>query len=175
MTKCKITPEINLAPDTINSENYKDYIEKTFTLFKKDFIDSEIKFLGRTVHIDNNRYIDGKSETFFHLICGDKKKPTNFRRTERVEFPASFIKNYLMCQDCEEVCKVKMFIKINKKKKRYHIFSEEHRYLVVLEDEGKKIKLVTGFYIDENYMIHKYNKDYDNYIKSLQNKDDAIL
>lgn len=65
-----------------------------------------------------------------------------------------------------------MFIKKIKNKKRYHLFSEENRYMVVLEDEGKRMKLVTSFYIDKTYKLYNYKKDYENYISKI--KDYAV-
>ncbi|MDD2391971.1 MAG: hypothetical protein PHU94_03445 [Bacilli bacterium] len=170
---CKCIPDIVNAPDVIDKKSYDEYIENLYKIFVEDFIDKGVFFLKKKVYLDFNTIVDNKSETFFHVICGDKKDITNFRRAERIKYPKSIIENYLECETCMNNCKIKMFFKKIHGKKRYHFFSEEYLYMVVLEDEGKKMKLITAFYIDEKYKIYNYNNDYKNYINS-QNKDDAI-
>ena len=61
-----------------------------------------------------------------------------------------------------------MFVKYKNGRKRYHFFSPDYLYMVVLEDEGKVMKLVTAFYIDQKYKLHNYNKDYENYVNSIK-------
>lgn len=171
-SNCKCIPKIIDAPETLNLDNYKKYEENLYNILKNDFVNHQVYFLDKRVYLDFNRVEQGKSYTFFHVVCGDKKKYPNFRRMERIKFPRKIIENYNKCDKCTENCKIKMFYKEIKGKKRYHLFSKEHLYMVVLEDEGKRMKLVTSFYIDKKYMLYNYEQDYQNYIQ--KNKGNAI-
>lgn len=170
-SNCKCIPEIIDAPEILDIENYKKYEDSLYNILKNDFVDHEVYFLNKRVYLDFNKMEDGKSDTFFHVVCGDKKVYPNFRRMERIKFPRKIIENYGEYNNCPEKCKIKMFYKKIKGKKRYHLFSSEYLYMVVLEDEGKRMKLVTSFYIDRKYKLYNYEQDYQNYLK---NKDDAI-
>lgn len=161
---CKCIPNLYEAPEQLNLENYKKYEDNLYRIIEEDFVKHDVIFMGKKVFLDFNKLQDGKSDTFFHVICGDKKEYPNFRRAERIKFPRQIIENYMECNNCENNCKIKMFLKKIKGKKRYHLFSEEHRYMVVLEDEGKRMKLVTSFYIDQIYKLYNYKKDYEKYI-----------
>ncbi len=169
---CKCIPEIIDAPESLNTDNYKKYEDGLYEILKNDFDDHEVIFLGKRVYLDFNKTVNGKSDTFFHVVCGDKKVYPNFRRMERIKFPRKIIENYKECNNCIETCKIKMFYKKIKGKHRYHLFSKEYLYMVVLEDEGKRMKLVTAFYIDRKHMLYNYEKDYENYLQT--NKGDAI-
>lgn len=169
---CKCIPEIIDVPEKLNIDNYKKYEDDLYQILKQDFVDHEVIFLGKRVYLDFNKIENGKSDTFFHVVCGDKKAYPNFRRMERIKFPRQIIENYNECTSCIESCKIKMFYKKIKGKHRYHLFSKEYRYMVVLEDEGKRMKLVTSFYVDKGYMLHNYDNDYKNYIQ--ENEDGAI-
>ena len=169
---CKCIPEIIATPEPLNLDNYKKYEENLYKIFADDFINHDVYFLGKKVYVDFNKTVNGKSDTFFHVICGDKIEYPNFRRMERIKFPRKIIENYNECNMCPEECKIKMFFKKIKGKKRYHLFSEDSLYMVVLEDEGKRMKLVTSFYIDKKYKLYNYQKDYENYLN--QNKGNAI-
>lgn len=161
---CKCIPDTYEAPEPLNSENYKKYEEDLYRIIEEDFVKHDVFFMGKKVFLDFNKVQDGKSDTFFHVLCGDKKEYPNFRRAERIRFPRQIIENYNECDNCLNECKIKMFFKKIKGKKRYHLFSEEHRYMVVLEDEGKRMKLVTSFYIDKTYKLYNYRQDYERYI-----------
>lgn len=161
---CKCIPEIIESPIHLNSENYKKYENDLYSILENDFVKHKVYFLGKRVYLDFNKVQNGKSDTFFHVVCGDKKEYPNFRRMERIRYPRKIIENYQECENCSNSCKIKMFFKKIKSKKRYHLFSEEYLYMVVLEDEGKRMKLVTSFYIDEKYKLKGYNQDYINYL-----------
>ena len=169
---CRCIPELHEAPEVLNHDNYQKYEEELYKIMEEDFIKHEVFFLGKKVVLDFNKSQNGKSDTFFHVLCGDKKNYPNFERAKRIRYPRQIIENFNYCYNCEYSCKVKMFIKKIKNKKRYHLFSEENRYMVVLEDEGKRMKLVTSFYIDKTYKLYNYKKDYENYISKI--KDDAV-
>ena len=168
---CKCIPDLYEAPEPLNLENYKKYEDDLYKIIEDDFIKHDVLFMGKKIFLDFNKVYNGKSDTFFHVLCGDKKEYPDFRRAERIRFPRQIIENYNECSMCLNTCKIKMFIKKIKGKKRYHLFSEEHRYMIVIEDEGKRMKLVTSFYIDKTYKLYNYKRDYENYIK---NKGDAI-
>lgn len=170
---CKCIPDLFEAPEPLSYENYKKYENELYEIIEEDFVKHEVIFMGKRVFLDFNKLQDGKSDTFFHVLCGDKKEYPNFRRAERIKFPRQIIENYNECSTCSDSCKIKLFFKKIKNKKRYHLFSEENRYMVVLEDEGKCMKLVTSFYIDQIYKLYNYKNDYEKY-KLNQNKDDAV-
>lgn len=169
---CKCIPELYEAPEKLNLENYKNYEDELYSIIENDFIKHNVYFNGKKIFLDFNKTVNGKSDTFFHVLCGDKKEYPNLRRAERIKFPRQIIENYKECDDCHNKCKIKMFFKKIKNKKRYHLFSEKSRYMVVLEDEGKRMKLVTAFYIDKDYKLYNYKKDYEKY-SLTKNKDDA--
>lgn len=170
---CSCIPCLVLPPNSFNESSYKKYENDLYNIFIDDFVNHEVIFLGKKVYIDLNKMYNGKSDTFFHVICGDKKTYPIFDRMERIHFPRRIIENYTQCDSCESSCKIKMFKKLIKNRIRYHLFSEENKYMVVLEDEGKRMKLVTSFYVDQPYKIHNYNQDYENYLKQ-KNKDSAV-
>ncbi len=169
-SNCKCIPELVLAPESLTVYSYKKYENDLYTIIDEDFVKHDVYFKNKKVLLDFYKTQDGKSDTFFHVLCGDKKEYPNFRRAERINFPRRIIENYEECNDCQESCKIKLFVKKIHNKKRYHLFSEEYLYMVVLEEQGKYMKLVTSFYIDQKYMLYNYNIDYENYIQQLEQK-----
>ena len=76
---CKCIPDIIPAPEFITTEIYKNYENNLYKVMHDDFIDHTVYFLGKKVLLDFYKIQDGKSDTFFHVLCGDKKEYPNLK------------------------------------------------------------------------------------------------
>lgn len=66
---CKCIPEIIKSPEKLNIKNYKKYEDDLYKILLDDFVKHEVIFNGKRVYLDFNKVENGKSDTFFHVVC----------------------------------------------------------------------------------------------------------
>ena len=144
--------------------NWETYVEELYRIFKKDFITKRPTFLGKNVDIIHQQYEDNKERSFWHIVSSgttDDDRQPDFERCEKIGWAGALIR----CQSNCENYKVWVQYHDKSKKDRYYILCALEKYLVVLEDRGSYLKLITAYPVCD-YMVKKYIKNYNNYIKT---------
>jgi hypothetical protein len=148
-----LTPIIELAQFSGDWNKYNDHL---FSIFKKDFIDSQPTFHGKPVFMGDQRIFNGKPECFWHVTSQTDKQTgqrvPNMRRCERVAWIRSIIEN---CGGSE----VWEWPKQHERELRHNLFLENENFLVVLT-ERKKFYLVTAIYIDYPHTRKRLESEY---------------
>ncbi len=148
-----LTPIIELTEFSGNWNRYNDHL---FSIFKKDFIDSQPIFHGKPVFMGNPALFNGKPECFWH-VTSQKDKQTgervpNLRRCERVAWIRLIIEH---CGNPE----VWEWPKQHERDLRHNLFLEKENFLVVLI-ERKKFYLVTAIYINYPHTRKRLESEY---------------
>ena len=152
-----LTPIIELTQFSGDPAKYFDHL---FSIFKKDFIDSQPTFHGKPVFMGDQRMFNGKPECFWH-VTSQKNRETgerepNLRRCERVEWIRLIIEH---CTDPE----VWEWPKQHERELRHKLFLESEDFLVVLI-ERKSFYLVTAIYIDYPHARKRLESEYQKHI-----------
>lgn len=159
-------PDLVLFNDYSN--NWNNYQEVIYNIFKEDIVDNPLSFDGKIIKIRWQPIEYGKPEAFFHVTCQDYNKDgkrlPDFRRCERIRWIRAFIKNY-KCDSslCESCAGVKVWNEICQNKMRVHILLEEERYIVVVEPRENYCLLITAFYFEHNHALKKKLKRYEKF------------
>jgi len=164
-------------PDMICLEDYggswEVYLEAIYKVFKADFIDSIPRLIGMRVGVKKYTKLRGKESSFWHLIQeGDIEieRLPNFRRCERIPWPRPIIDNYPNNA-------IKFWKNERRGRTRILLWLWECDYLVVIEDRGDYLLLITAYPIENEPRRRKLEKErveYWNSIKaSAAPKDDA--
>lgn len=150
------------------NQQWSEYSDTIYEIFKSDFIDSYPIFKGKRVIIRKEPIEFGKEEAFFHITCQDYAKNRNrqpdLRRCERIRWVRAFIENYncdpTLCESCEGV---KIWEEPYQNRKRVHILLEEERYIVILEPRNKYCFLITAFYFDHDHYLRKQLQHFEEF------------
>lgn len=153
--------------------NWAPYQELLYSIFKKDFIDSNPKYENVRVSVKHYPIEYGKEEAFFHTTCkdytGGRERVPDLRRCERIRWIRAFIENKCDPSKCEDCEGIKTWREPYKGKTRVHILLEEEKYMVVLEhrtqneNHGEFYLLITAFYFDYDNALEKQLKHYEQY------------
>ena len=151
-----------------NLEAWKEYEDRLYSIFRRDFLDTTPYFEDQPVRIRHHPIEYGKEEAFFHVTCCDyqhnQERVPDFRRCERIKWVRSFIENYRCdtsrCVPCEGI---KLWREPYKSTFRVHLLFEEERYTVVLEPRLNYCLLITAFYINYYHSLRKQLKNYNRY------------
>lgn len=156
-------PHGNMGAE-IESSWYKDldkYVDALYAIFKRDFIDHQIIFDGKNVDIIHEKYYQEKERSFWHLISEGEhdadRTPVSFR-AGKIPWARKLIEEN---GDCDEH---KIWKKLNVKnnKTRIYIWCETINYMVILEDRGEWIKLITAYPV-QKYNVKRYQKEFLKY------------
>ena len=148
--------------------NWDEYQDMLYSIFKTDFIENHPVFEGKQVNIRKHPIEYGKEEAFYHVTCQDYLKNgervPDFRRCERIRWVRAFIENYncdsAQCEDCKGV---KIWNESYKSAIRVHILLEEERYMVVVEPRDSYCLLITAFYFEHDHSLRKKLQHYEMY------------
>ncbi|MFA4999437.1 MAG: hypothetical protein WC519_01785 [Parcubacteria group bacterium] len=151
-----LTPIIKLDEFLGDWNAYNNHL---FTIFKKDFMDSQPMFHNKPVFLGDQRILNGKPECFWH-VTSEKDKQTgervpNLRRCERIAWIRPIIDH---ANDPE----VWEWPKQHEREIRYNLFLEKEDFLVVLV-ERKNFYLVTAIYIDYPHNKKRLKNEYQEY------------
>ena len=159
-------PELMLFAEFDN--NWTEYENALYKVFKNDFIDSKPYFEGQGVFIRKYPMEFDKEDAFFHVTCQDFEKNKNrepdFRRCERIKWIRSFIENYKcdpsLCENCDGI---KVWKEPYKNGYRVNLLFEEERFIVILEPRERYCLLIKAFYITYQHQLEKRLKKYYKY------------
>lgn len=165
--ECKWLPPFYKEPDW---NNYVQFEEELYDFFYKIYIgdDNKLYFDGREVKYRFKPYENGKEEFFYHITCDSNVRGSYKNRTpcteriKRIEWPKAFINNYICNYNC---CENKpLYWKkeyINNGNIRHFILFQ--RYIIILEDRKEYFLFITGYYIEEEYRLRGFYKEYAKY------------
>ena len=160
----------NLVLMSGHNNNFTDYNNAVYSIFKSDFVDSKPIFMGTKLGLKKYPIVDGKEYTYYHFTHeGDveNNRLPDIRRMERIAFPKVFIEA-VMHSD------LLMWRKEIKGKNRILIFHENESYLIVLEDRGEYILPWTAYIIKENSRKRRLLAEYTAYQKTFQKANPKI-
>jgi len=146
----------------IGYNNWNEYVDFLYDIFKRDFIDDRPLYLGKPVFFDKKQR-DGKPEGFWHLLTDGSydyctgQRDTSLLRCERVGWIRPIIENN---QDAE----ILFWRGPGKRNKeiRHYLFLHNYDYVVILI-ERKGIILATAFYVNYGHTKRKLLKAYNKY------------
>jgi hypothetical protein len=152
-----LTPIIELTQFSGDPTKYFDHL---YLLFKRDFMDSQPTFHGKSVFIGDQRIFNGKPECFWHVTSQEdrqtKERTPNLRRCERIEWIRLIIEH---CNDTE----VWEWPKQHEREVRHNLFLEPENFLVVLI-ERKNFYLVTAIYVDYPHTRKRLAEEYKKHL-----------
>lgn len=159
-------PNLELFDDYNN--NWDNYQESLYNIFKNDLIYNPPSFEDKIIKIRWQPIEYNKPEAFFHVTCQDYSKDgercPDLRRCERIRWVKAFIQNYncdsSLCNGCAGI---KVWNELYQNKKRVHILLEEERYMVVVEPRERYCVLITAFYFDHDHALAKKLKKYEQF------------
>lgn len=156
-----LTPIIELAQFSGDPARYFDHL---FSIFKKDFIDSQPTFHGKPVFMGDQRMFNGKPECFWHVTSQTNKetgeREPSLRRCERVEWIR------LIIEHCNDPA-VWEWPKQHERELRHNLFLESENFLVVLI-ERKSFYLITAIYIDYPHTRKRLEAEYQEHIEKTK-------
>jgi len=153
-------PELVLFKDSRGQ--WEQYVELLYDIFKKDFIISQPKHVGRKVFVRLNPIEKGKAATFWHVISEgavEAERIPDLRRCERIKWPRAIIES----NDRQEV----RVWESKKKGGRLYLFMQfnDENYFVVLRRGRNFLLLLTAFIVDRAHQVNKLLKEYTLYKK----------
>lgn len=151
-------------------EDWKEFADYCYSLFKRDFIDTKPLFLGKSVNIRKHPLQEDKEQGFSHCTSFDPTKKSadpndridDIKRYERIEWPRKIIENY-SCSDHCECNHIKMWREPWKSYDRVHLLFQDVKYLVIIEERETYNLLVSAFYFHYDHQLDKKLKKYERY------------
>lgn len=152
-----------LLPDIIQLNDYQgdfeSFYEAVYQIFVKDFVRSRPVFEGVKLGLKKYPLVEGKEYTFYHFThdgSDEQNRTPNFRRMERIPWPAPIIN-----QSSHQ--KLKVWRNKRGKHDRILILHEQEKYLVVLEDRKDYIIPWTAYLVDYPNQMRKLLKECKSY------------
>lgn len=157
----KLPTQLNLS---LFGHDWSLYKEKLYQIFRRDFIDGEVRFRGKPIDIIHERFFEGKERTFWHIISEGQEDINRLLNTDRC---ASLPWVKPLIEDDGACAEYRFWIRYHDKTKRdrYYIWCTAVNYLVVLEDRDSHYKLITAYNILP-YKVKSYEKIYKSYIET---------
>ncbi|MBQ6293768.1 MAG: hypothetical protein IJK77_07875 [Lachnospiraceae bacterium] len=136
------------------------YYDALYKIFRRDFIENEVTYLGKRVDIIHEKYFSGRERSFWHLISEggrDEERMVYNVRSSYLPYARALIMDTVI--DCRDY---KTWIKYHdqSKRNRHYIWCQRENYLVILEERKVGFKLITAYPVEE-YMVKKYEKEYN--------------
>lgn len=158
MLYCSLLPEIEeLSQDS----DPKLYINSLYDYYK-NYIKFGLYFRGKRVSCKRYPEFEGKDDAFNHLTTKDfhdnNGRQLDLRRCERLKW----IKPGMMGDHQGKDCFLK-YEKVVRGKNRIHLLNKYDRYMIVLEDKGKYVLLITAYYIQFNNTLRRKIAEYKKY------------
>lgn len=158
-------------PPLIEYNTSKPWIEYElllYSIFKDDFINSQVFYQGKIVKVRFQPIISGYEEAFIHFTCShydnDETRVPDLRRCERIKWIRSFIENHKCKEYCPNECDgIKIWDVPHKTYLRTHFLLEEEKFLVVIEKRETYNLLITGYYLDYSHSLEKKLRQYYQY------------
>jgi len=143
-------------------DEFVDYFEAIYAIFKRDFVDSKPTFEGKVLRLKSYPFIDGKEYTFYHFTHSgndESGRLPDLRRMERIAWPRPFI-------DYSNDSSLKVWKNKRGTRTRVLIFHEVENYLVILEERENYILPWTGYLVEYSNRKEKLLREYEEYLKT---------
>lgn len=138
--------------------DWEEYVEAIYIFFRQDFCDSSPSYPGKRFAIRRLPVEKGKEAAFWHLISEgtcESDRIVDFRRCERIRWPRPII---------EALSKdglVKCWKSRRAGHKRILVGLLDFSYIVVLEDHGKYVLLITGYCVEKYHRQLKLKREFE--------------
>jgi len=135
--------------------SWTKYCETIYAEFRRDFVSSRGRFLGKHVGI-SKRMIEGKEAAFWHCISEGKveeDRVPDMRRCERIRWPRGLI-------DAVGTGRVKWWKERDGSRCRSYVALPDFSYLVVMEEAATHFLMVTAYPIEQPHAQRKLGKRY---------------
>ena len=152
-----IFPDLMLFNDFGN--NFDDYIEAIYEVFKTEFVESQPLYNNLRVSVRRYPEVDGMHKTFYHITHegeDEENRIPDIRRMERIRFPKFSIENSSHND---------ILIWKNKRgnDERIVLFNEAENYIVILTDRGEYYMFITAYFIERSHRKKKLLQEYESY------------
>ena len=145
-------------PELIRLSDYGgkwgDYVEAVYEVFRRDFIESQPKYLARWVRCRLDPLYGSKEAAFWHCIqegADEAQRTPSFRRCERIAWPRAIIEN---AHDPA----VQVWATRRRRESRTCLWYGEE-YLVVLGERRRFWQLITAYPTDREHTRRNLRKD----------------
>ncbi|PHJ37538.1 hypothetical protein P378_14750 [Desulforamulus profundi] len=152
-------------PEIIKLEDYGGdwgrFIESIYQCFRTDFVDNTAFFQSLRVAIQREPMLNGKEETFWHIVtCEDENKCRypDLRRCERIRWPKAILDNF---SDKH----IKIWETVRGRDKRTTIWFEPLDYVVILSNKRNYYLLITAYCVTNKSKRAKLKKEYERSLK----------
>jgi len=149
----------NIVPLSNYAGDWNKYIDAIYALFETDFINTQPFFNGRRVGHKKDPTLNGKADTFWHVIStgpSETERIPDMRRCERIRWPRPIIEN--QSADC-----ILVWPNRRGNDDRICLWFKNLEYIVVLADRGTYLLLWTAYVVDRPHQKRKFQKEFDDY------------
>lgn len=158
---CSLLPELEELSPNVDPIVYLDYLYDYYL----QHIKLGLKFRGKRVACKRYPEYEGRDDAFNHLTTVDSHdnndsndRELDLRRCERFKW----IKPGMMGNHQGKDCFLE-YRKIVRGKNRIHLLNKHDRYMIVLEDRGDYVLLVTAYYIQYNNTLRRKIAEYSRF------------
>lgn len=152
-------PELECLVDYGN--DWQKYLERLYTLFRRDFVTSHPSLVGKPCEIKRDPIIRFMEAGFWHLITDgevEEERLPALRRCERISWPRPLIE---ASSDGGKVRTWRNKRGRGSSQSRLLIALDDFSYLVVLADTGRSFLLITAYPIEHSSQSAKLAKEYE--------------
>ena len=156
---CDLLPEIE---ELSQYSGPIPYINSLYNYYRH-YIKCGLHFRGKRVVCKRYPEYEGRDDAFNHLTTkdfhDDNDRELDLRRCERLKW----IRPGMMGNHQDKDCFLE-YEKVVRGKKRIHLLNKYDRYMIVLEDRGDYILLITAYYIQFNNTLRRKIAENDCFI-----------
>lgn len=160
--KCVACSSLNTL-EQFNGD-YKKYDKFLYNeIYLGELTEGSLRFNNKKVSFKKHPIECDKEQTYFHLTTKSTNKgiplserEPDLRRCERLHWIRPSLET-----DHVDLCGLSCFVKYvepYKNTERTHLFNEQERYLIILEERENYYLLITAFYIHENQYLQSTKK-----------------
>jgi len=155
-------------PEALKYEDYDNdqnrIIEAAYAIFKNDFIDSSLEYIGKKIIAPPELRADGKHECFWHIVSEKYRSNRIFSidRCVRINWPRALIDNASI-HDVLVWKTVSQRSKSSKREMRLKIALSDYSYIIILREQSTCYILVTAYPVDQTHTILDLVAEYENF------------
>lgn len=159
-------------PEPLNYEgdyngDWDGFLEDSYSAFKDDFIDNQVRYRGKKVNL-SNRFPDlgdGKHGSYWHTVStgngsGEESKLPDIKRMEAINWVRPMLEN---CPDADLLEWEE--IRSNERRRndvRTVVWCKKHKFVIILAKLDYVYILVTAYTVDYKSTERKLQQAYNN-------------
>jgi hypothetical protein len=156
--------DLNL-PEKLNLDaalSFESLVQKLYTVFRNDFIDTKPYFKALPVLYDNRRMDDSiYPEGFWHIITrGKDTRLLDYKRAKRLPWLRPLIQQAFH-KELYTWSELRLDESLGHSSNTWYIWYKEGKYIAVLRERPGKYFLATAFYITGDYQEKRYLAKYE--------------